>query len=375
MKKIVIKVLCMFCALSFLLCMTACNTDRRSKIQNTTRTSSESGSRTNSREESRRDGGNDRTNREEIGKGPMNAQELVKYLDTRVVKVTAADGWHGSGFFIDANGTIATNFHVIDGATSLSVSLPDGGEYQVKEVINFIPECDIALIKVNVSGNDYLRLSRTVNKGEEIYVYGCPKSFDFTLTTGIVSGTNRKIGNLECFQVDAAVNPGNSGGPVVKNNGEVIGIATLGTNAQNTNFAINSEVIDKMDQTESMSMNEYIEWSSKDARRSYYDLDGNATHIHTYTTVTGSKCLASSNDLTDYIDGYLIGHLFYIYDFRDSEYDEYCDYLRSIGYEFDGTRTEMGYEMDVYSNELNGYSILMLEETFSGTLVVSCPII
>ena len=137
---------------------------------------------------------------------------------------------YGSGFILKEN-YIMTNFHVVEDATEVVISLSDRREY-VAEVVGVDPLSDLAVLKVqgkdlptvNVGNSDDLKV------GDWVVAIGSPFSFDFSVTAGIVSAKgrsiqNNNIGNYVPFlQTDVAINPGNSGGPLFNLDGEVVGI-------------------------------------------------------------------------------------------------------------------------------------------------------
>ncbi len=143
----------------------------------------------------------------------------------------------GSGFLIDPDGHILTNFHVIKGSAELEVTLladvESGNRYKAR-VLATDPANDLALIKVE-SGEllPYLALgdSESVQVGQKVLAIGNPFGLHGTLTTGIVSSTGRSIQDRsgilkDLIQTDAAINPGNSGGPLLDSSGNVIGVNT-----------------------------------------------------------------------------------------------------------------------------------------------------
>ncbi len=139
----------------------------------------------------------------------------------------------GSGFIINADGEILTNYHVVRGAAQLTVKLMDQKVYKAK-VLGTDTRHDLALIKIEAGRKlPTLRLgdSDVLVVGQKVEAIGNPFGFDGTLTTGIVSSLGRDIQtedeNLEgMIQTDAAINPGNSGGPLLDSHGNVIGINT-----------------------------------------------------------------------------------------------------------------------------------------------------
>jgi S1-C subfamily serine protease len=142
----------------------------------------------------------------------------------------------GSGFFIDSEGHILTNNHVVDNATTVTITLHNGKTAEAK-VIGTDPQNDLALLKVNPTSVDeitYLSLgdSDAIEPGQMAIAMGSPFGLEGSITVGIVSGierslpsdTSRPIANV--IQTDASINPGNSGGPLLNSKGEVIGINT-----------------------------------------------------------------------------------------------------------------------------------------------------
>ncbi|AWD32555.1 Periplasmic pH-dependent serine endoprotease DegQ [Candidatus Kinetoplastibacterium sorsogonicusi] len=132
----------------------------------------------------------------------------------------------GSGFFISNDGYILTNNHVIVDANEILVTLYDGREFKAT-VVGSDDRTDIALIKINIKKSNPLKIgnSNILKKGQWVLAIGSPFGLDFTVTAGIVSAIGRDTGDyLSFIQTDVAVNPGNSGGPLLNLNGEVVGI-------------------------------------------------------------------------------------------------------------------------------------------------------
>ena len=138
----------------------------------------------------------------------------------------------GSGFITRSDGVILTNAHVVEGASEVDVTLPDGRSYSGK-VLGFDPVTDVAVVKVAATGLPVAPLvdSAKVRPGEWAIAIGNPLGLDFTVTAGIISAVQRTnaVGEgqrVPYLQTDAAVNPGNSGGPLINDRGQVIGINT-----------------------------------------------------------------------------------------------------------------------------------------------------
>jgi serine protease Do len=134
----------------------------------------------------------------------------------------------GSGFIVDADGIVLTNAHVVDGADEVTVKLTDRREFKGK-VLGVDKPSDIAVVKIDAKSLPVVKLGdpRNVRVGEWVLAIGSPFGFENTVTAGIVSGTSRSLPDgtyVPFLQTDAAVNPGNSGGPLFNLKGEVIGI-------------------------------------------------------------------------------------------------------------------------------------------------------
>jgi S1-C subfamily serine protease len=138
----------------------------------------------------------------------------------------------GSGFITRSDGVILTNAHVVEGANEVDVTLPDGRSFSGK-VLGWDPVTDVAVVKVAASGLPVAPLgdSTKVRPGEWAIAIGNPLGLDNTVTAGIISAVQRTnaVGEgqrVPYIQTDAAVNPGNSGGPLINDRGQVIGINT-----------------------------------------------------------------------------------------------------------------------------------------------------
>ena len=167
-----------------------------------------------------------------------------------------ADRVIGSGFFISKNGYIVTNHHVIadlvdkksEGFSRLFIKLAEDSDTRIPaKVIGYDPEIDLALIKTEVDAPYVFNLgsSEDLDVGDKIFAIGSPVGLERTLTSGIVSATDRKLFTLgSVMQIDAAVNQGNSGGPCIDSKGNVQSIVFAGAlQYEGLNFAIPVEYL------------------------------------------------------------------------------------------------------------------------------------
>ncbi|MEX2273438.1 MAG: trypsin-like peptidase domain-containing protein [Vicinamibacterales bacterium] len=152
----------------------------------------------------------------------------------------------GSGFIIDADGHILTNFHVIDGADRITITLSDGRALRAR-VVGTDPAIDVALLAIDAGAAARLPVARLgdsnqLRVGEWVCAIGNPLGYVHSVTVGVVSFMGRKLfdNSLDDYiQTDAAINFGNSGGPLINARGDVIGINTaISSQANNIGFAI-----------------------------------------------------------------------------------------------------------------------------------------
>ncbi len=158
---------------------------------------------------------------------------VVQYHPVFGVPIEGGEG-AGSGAILDRVGHILTNNHVIEGATDIKVTLSNDHTYDA-EVVGTDKEYDIAVLKIQPNGEALvpIKLGRSDNLrvGQKAFALGNPFGFDGTLTTGILSSLNRSLPSREearvmdgMIQTDAAMNPGNSGGPLLNTSAEMIGM-------------------------------------------------------------------------------------------------------------------------------------------------------
>ena len=176
-----------------------------------------------------------------------NNQEVYSAISPGVVhvtsKVTVQDWFNayqtegaGSGSILDKEGRILTNFHVVQDAEELTVTLSNNKTYDAK-VLGSDPDNDLAVIQISAPPAELsvvpFGASKNLFVGQKVLAIGNPFGLDRTLTTGIISGLSRPIRSeitktlIEgVIQTDAAINPGNSGGPLLNSRGQIVGIDT-----------------------------------------------------------------------------------------------------------------------------------------------------
>lgn len=191
----------------------------------------------------------------------LDLADLIDRVEPAVVRIDvdlAGGSGQGSGFVVDDQGTIVTNYHVLDGARSARVTFRDGTTLDISGTLLLRPEQDIAVARLKLDGKprtwSVLSLAAAVpRKGEAVTAFGAPQGLSFTASEGIVSalrtsaeleqelGEQTPLKDVSLIQTDAAISPGSSGGPLVNRAGEVVGVTTLTHRiGQNLNFAVSS---------------------------------------------------------------------------------------------------------------------------------------
>jgi len=184
---------------------------------------------------------------------------IPKAVDAVVTVGSKGSGFFttaGSGVIINNNGYIVTNWHVVDDLNNLDVKLSDGNDYQA-ELLGKDEDWDVALIRLKTERDDFEYLSwrdsDSVTVGEHVIAVGNPVGFDSTVTEGIISNTRRLIpgdgADKYYFQTDVAINAGNSGGPLIDEDGKIVGIATLKyakTGFEGLSFALRADDVERL---------------------------------------------------------------------------------------------------------------------------------
>jgi serine protease Do len=158
---------------------------------------------------------------------------ITSYATQTVFGQTTQTGGTGSGFIITSDGEILTNYHVVEGADRLAVTLYDGREFPAT-LVGYEAESDVALIKIEAEGLPAVTYGSSDNLqvGDQVVAIGNPLGeLTFSMTVGYVSAKDRIVNtegdSITMLQTDAAINAGNSGGPLVNDDGAVICLAGL----------------------------------------------------------------------------------------------------------------------------------------------------
>lgn len=182
---------------------------------------------------------------------PMSRADLIERAEQSVVRIEVTSGNEeslGSGFVVDNQGTLVTNCHVLAGANRAMAFFPDGRSCLIIGTLHIDESRDIVVARISDTTAPPLAVASSLpRKGEQVTALGAPHGLSFTATNGIISALRpgAELGPDQkgtWIQVDAALSPGNSGGPLINDAGEVVGMSTLASqgSAQNLNFGISS---------------------------------------------------------------------------------------------------------------------------------------
>jgi S1-C subfamily serine protease len=179
--------------------------------------------------------------------------ELVEPSVVRIDVISREGSGNGSGYVVDASGLIATNYHVVEGGTRATVVFADGTSTPVVGLVALLPRKDIAIVKIDLPSRQLKPIPLAPilpRKGEATIAFGAPLGLSFSMSEGIVSSirTSKELKDLKVVDVEGTwlqtttpISPGNSGGPLINQRGELVGMNTMTLNVgQNLNFAISA---------------------------------------------------------------------------------------------------------------------------------------
>ena len=166
----------------------------------------------------------------------------------------------GTAFVIGEDGTLVTNFHVIENAYSIKVKLKNT-EYTVKGILAYDKDIDLAILKIDAAGLTALPTQTIgIKGGASVYAVGSSEGYTLSFSTGVIASPSRVFDGVSYIQHEAAISHGNSGGPLFNPYGEVIGINTLtNIDGQNLNFAISCAELDNLVYGTPLTMQEFYE--------------------------------------------------------------------------------------------------------------------
>lgn len=204
------------------------------------------------------------------------AEEVYESLSSSMVEIHTYDSDGkgialGSGFFLDENGTVLTNFHVMEGAYSAEIVMYDDKYFTVTNVEGFDKDIDLCVINTAAKETKPVTLFEgNAKTGEKIYTLGSSKGLTGTFSDGIISTASRKMDGVEYIQITAPISSGNSGGPLVNEYGEVLGVNTfVVTDGQNLNFAVCIKELKNIDRSDSMTVRQFGSKTGNNSKPNY----------------------------------------------------------------------------------------------------------
>ena len=275
-----------------------------------------------------------------------------------------------TGFVYSSDGKIITNYHVIDGAYYANIVI-DGTTYQIQQVLAYDSKIDLAVLKVNGTFSNYANICKNaIAVGSRIYAIGSSRGLTNTFSQGIVTYYNRIVDGVSHIQHDASITNGNSGGPLINEYGEVVGINTwLLTDSQNLNFAVFTTELDNLTYGSPLSLEEFylkecnvferlkdyiIDNGTYSSSGNYYYLTLGITYSNDYSSKYTRKAYyyVADNDIT--LDLLINDGEYWTYFTIDENVDGsyYWKYFDDNDYAMSGTLYASTYDSDT----LLGYS-------------------
>lgn len=206
----------------------------------------------------------------------------------------------GTGVVYTEDGQILTNYHVIDGAYSAEITI-SARKYQLKQVLAYDKQIDLAILQIDAKGLQPIPICKNEHAvGKEVYAFGSSLGLTETFSQGIITNARRDVGGIEYVQHDAAISGGNSGGPLINQYGELVGINTwtVAVESQNLNFAILPEEIDNLVFIEPLTVKEFYEKECN----AFVRLKNHIMENGEYDAADGTYSLQLG---TDYSDDYI----------------------------------------------------------------------
>ncbi len=200
------------------------------------------------------------------------AEELNEQAKKYVGEITCFDKSGnaisiGTGFIYTEDGKVITNYHVIDGGYSAKIII-NGIEYEIKSVLGYDENIDLAILKIDGVNLAHATIcEKDSATGNTVYAIGSSRGLTNTFSKGIITYYNRVLDNVSYIQHDASITNGNSGGPLINEYGEVIGVNTLVlTDSQNLNFAVSISELENIKLDKSLTLSQLF-----DSKHTIYD--------------------------------------------------------------------------------------------------------
>lgn len=205
----------------------------------------------------------------------MKPEEIYENCVDSIVWIQAG-GARGTGFFIEED-VVLTNYHVIEGATTLFLIRSDESKAPILQVLGYAPNLDLAILKVGCTGKPIPFNTHGITVGEKTYAIGNPLGYSFTFSDGMVTNKevvdhNWELKDAKVFMTNTPISSGNSGGPLLNEYGEAMGVTTaVRTDGQNLNFVVDISQVAKVSTKNPMSVEDFIRSESGSDNEMYED--------------------------------------------------------------------------------------------------------
>ena len=301
----------------------------------------------------------------------LTPEDIYSLVAPSTIEIKASNSNYsstGTGFFDDINGTVITNYHVIEDAKEAKIKTYDGKEYDVLKVLGYDKQNDIAILSTKcTSSTPVVKSSSPVATGQKVYALGSSLGLTGTFSEGIVSTASRDIDGTNYIQITAPISHGNSGGPLLNEQGEVIGITSAGfVDGQNLNLAIPIQEVAKVPRNKNLTLLELFNQTPAVERaiKHLHDTGKQEMKISENSTLsltTDSSC----SQLSISLDYNYIGNVdttIFIQSTNPKNCRIVCQYFDSKIFVIDGFDTHISH----ISNDTAMHSFNMNPSVFSG---------
>ncbi len=233
----------------------------------------------------------------------LSAEEIFNLISPSTVEINAEGDTFtstGTGSFIDKNGTVVTNYHVIESCHTINIKIQDGSTYKAESILGFDKDRDLAIIKTACQNKSCVELKTDkIKTGEKVYTLGSSLGLTGTFSEGIISAASREIGGFEFIQTTAPISSGNSGGPLIDEYGKFVGITTgVFTEGQNLNLAIPATAINEISREKTYSINDFFNISQGKEIEKEKDESGNIPESYIPSDIGHFNSLANLEEVT-----------------------------------------------------------------------------
>ena len=303
-----------------------------------------------------------------------NMEEMTQYVQERTVSlhVRTVDGSETveAGFFIDEDGTIATTWNAIEGASEITAIVDNGGKFSVSQIVDFSQALNLAILKIDIRSSKCLKLSDEAMQDDDTIYMADPEQ-QVLLSAIVLESEVNENADAEYMLTDAAVSDENSGAPFVNAYGELVGINAIGfTDSDSHGLALQIETLEKLNRGRNWTVQEFSSWYADEAAHAYSARGGEAyyrTTVSTYQTVTKRECMYSCVGEED-LEGYVEDCEMYIYPYDADELDQYTAYLESRGFTYYKSTAIDGVVKTGYAKENEGLMVLLWVTALSSGL-------